>query len=127
MSKKKDNVPKRKRVRWSQIVAMNYGDDEGIQNLEDSEAYVRGTVDNVIVVTVPRETFFEGKAGEVNAALAAMFARAGVEKDVIVLDEHVKFVRMVPVDLRVEELLERRYQAKQVAEGRLRAQEERIH
>jgi len=102
-----DNRSRKERLadpeRWYQCVSI--GRDGETIDVEGNQLFLKGRIDDIVIVTIPRE--ISGSASDIARAMTEAIQASGIARDVIVVPEDVKLMKLRPIALDKSKQLDR--------------------
>lgn len=105
MSKKK-NVVMDDGGMWFEVVGLFKEEDKEPKDIEGHNVYIRGEVDNMIIIQVPKGVHHQ----TILAGIQRILDKEKIEKGVFVIDQDINFMKLEPVEKNKSFVMEAKYQ-----------------
>lgn len=95
---------------WFEVAAVSHKDDAEVKDIEGNHVYIRGHVDNLLVIQVPKGSDHQTLLAGVQRVLQA----ENIDKGVFVIDEDIEMMKLVPVPRQKAKVMEAKHQEAKV-------------
>jgi len=92
---------------WFEVVAVSKKDDAEVKDIEGNHVYIRGSIDNMLVIQVPGGVNHQAILQGVQRMLDA----EGIDKGVFVIDQDIEMMKLQPVHRDKARVMEAKHQA----------------
>lgn len=96
---------------WYEVIAVAHKDDAEVKDIAGSHVYIRGSIDNLLVIQVPKGCNHQ----EVLAGIQRMLQAEDIDKGVFVLDDSIEMMKLQPVAREQARVMEAKHQAAKAA------------
>lgn len=92
---------------WFEVAAISKKENCEVKDVEGNHVYIRGSIDNLLVLQVPPGT----DHGVLLAGVQRVLQSEGIEKGVFVIDNDIEMMKLVPVPKSRARVMEAKHQA----------------
>ncbi|MBW2167992.1 MAG: hypothetical protein JRG69_01830 [Deltaproteobacteria bacterium] len=96
---------------WYEVTAVTHKDDAEVKDIGGSKVYIRGAVDGLLIIQVPKGCNHQ----EVLTGIQRMLQAENIDKGVFVLDDSIEMMKLEPVPRQQARDMEAKHQAAKVA------------
>lgn len=91
---------------WFEVAAVHRKEEEEVRDIEGSHVYIRGHVDDMLVIQVPTGV----DHNTILAGIQRMLAKENIDKGVFVIDREIDMMKLVPVPRQKAKVMEAKHQ-----------------
>lgn len=92
---------------WFEVTAISNKEDAEIKDIEGNHVYIRGNIDDLLIVQVPPGSDHQ----TLLAGIQRMLQAEGLDKGVFVIDDAIEMMKLVPVSRDRAKVMEAKHQA----------------
>jgi len=92
---------------WFEVTAIANKEDAEIKDIEGNHVYIRGNIDDLLIVQVPKGADHQ----TLLAGIQRMLKAEGIDKGVFVIDDVIEMMKLVPVSRSRAKVMEAKHQA----------------
>lgn len=91
---------------WFEVVAVHRKEEEETRDIEGNHVYIRGHIDDMLVIQVPTGV----DHNIILAGIQRMLAKEGIDKGVFVIDREIDMMKLRPVERNKAKVMEAKHQ-----------------
>jgi hypothetical protein len=91
---------------WFEVVAIHRKDDGEVRDIGGNHVYIRGHIDDMLVIQVPTGV----DHASIMAGVQKMLQAEGIDKGVFVIDTEIDMVKLKPVERSKAKVMEAKHQ-----------------
>jgi hypothetical protein len=91
---------------WFEVVAVHHKGDEEVRDIEGNHVYIRGHIDDMLVIQVPTGV----DHNTILAGIQRMLTKEGIDKGVFVIDREIEMMKLKLVERSKSKVMEAKYQ-----------------
>jgi len=91
---------------WFEVAAVHRKGEEEVRDIEGNHVYIRGHIDDMMVIQVPQGVDHNA----ILSGIQRMLAKEGIDKGVFVIDREIDMMKLVPVERSKAKVMEAKHQ-----------------